>query len=124
MPSENSTTDPSKEIGKKVSSAKAAKVSPEEKSSGGSNTLAAMCLDAIARHNKPDTVGEKRGKEWVRISSAEFVGRVRHLALGLAASGIRPKDRVALISENRPEWSIADLALLSIGAVTVPLYTT
>ncbi|HJZ80599.1 MAG TPA: long-chain fatty acid--CoA ligase [Pyrinomonadaceae bacterium] len=105
-------------------SSAAAVISPDEKSSDRPNTLPAMCLEAITRHQKPDTVSEKRGKEWVRISSDEFVRRVRHLALGLAAAGIRPKDRVALISENRPEWSIADLAILSLGAITVPLYTT
>src|SRR5258706_2692789 len=94
--------------------------------SGGTepSTLAAFCLEAIARHNKPDAVSEKRGDEWVRISGEEFVRRVRHIALGLSDLGIHPGDRVALISENRPEWSIADLALLSIGAVTVPIYTT
>ena len=88
------------------------------------STLAGLCLEAIARHNKPDAVSEKRGDEWVRISSAEFVRRVRHIALGLSDLGINAGDRVALISENRPEWSIADLAILSIGAVTVPIYTT
>lgn len=107
-----------------MSSAEAAQVSPDEKSSEGPNSLGVMCLEAILKHDKPDAVSEKRGKEWVRISSADFVRRVRHLALGLAASGIQPNDRVALISENRPEWSIADLALLSLGAITVPLYTT
>src|SRR5262249_61784760 len=61
---------------------------------------------------------------WVHTSGKEFVERVRHVALGLADLGIRAGDRVALISENRPEWSIADLAILSVGAVTVPLYTT
>jgi len=91
---------------------------------GSPNTLAALCLEAIARHNKPDAVSEKRGDEWVRISAEEFVRRVRHVALGLSDLGIRAGDRVALISENRPEWSIADLAILSIGAVTVPIYTT
>ena len=88
------------------------------------STLAALCLEAIARHNKPDAVSEKRGDEWVRISAEEFVRRVRHVALGLSDLGINAGDRVALISENRPEWSIADLAILSIGAVTVPIYTT
>jgi long-chain acyl-CoA synthetase len=83
-----------------------------------------MCLEAVARHNKPDTVSEKRGKEWVRVPANEFVRRVRHIALGLVDAGIQPKDRVALISENRPEWSLADLAILSLGAITVPLYTT
>ncbi|HWH76327.1 MAG TPA: AMP-binding protein, partial [Candidatus Binatus sp.] len=58
------------------------------------------------------------------MSAGEFIGRVRHVALGLADAGICAGDRIALISENRPEWSIVDLAILSAGAVTVPLYTT
>jgi len=86
--------------------------------------LAGVCLAAIARHDKPDAVSERRDGQWVSISAADFVRRVRHIALGLADLGIRAKDRVALISENRPEWSIADLAILSLGAVTVPIYTT
>ena len=88
------------------------------------DTLPAFCLEAILRHNKPDTVSEKRHEEWVHISAGEFVRRVRHIALGLADRGIRAGDRLGLISENRPEWSIVDLAILSVGAVTVPLYTT
>lgn len=107
-----------------MSSATAATISPDEKSLDGPTTLPAMCLKAVARHNKPDTVSEKRGKEWIRISATEFVRRVRHIALGLADAGIRPQDRLALISENRPEWSIVDLAILSFGAITVPIYTT
>jgi long-chain acyl-CoA synthetase len=86
--------------------------------------LPAVCLEAIARHNKPDTVSEKRDGKWIRISANQFISRVRHIALGLADAGISSQDRVALISENRPEWSIADLAILSAGAVTVPIYTT
>jgi long-chain acyl-CoA synthetase len=107
-----------------VSLATATSVSSDQENSTKLKTLAAVCLDAVARHNKIDTVSEKRGGKWVQISAAEFVSRVRNIALGLADAGIRPKDRVALISENRPEWSIADLAILSAGAVTVPLYTT
>jgi long-chain acyl-CoA synthetase len=107
-----------------VSLATATSVSPDQENSTKLKTLPAVCLDAVARHNKIDTVSEKRGGKWVQISAAEFVSRVRNIALGLADAGIRPKDRVALISENRPEWSIADLAILSAGAVTVPLYTT
>jgi long-chain acyl-CoA synthetase len=107
-----------------VSSAAAAKVSPGQEQSSIPSTLAGVCLQAIARHDKPDAVSEKRHDQWVRISASEFVRRVRHIALGLADLGIRSQDRVALISENRPEWSIADLAILSVGAVTVPIYTT
>jgi long-chain acyl-CoA synthetase len=107
-----------------VSSAAAAKVSPDQEESNVPSTLPGLCLQAIARHDKPDSVSEKRDGQWVRISAVEFVRRVRHIALGLADLGIQPGDRVALISENRPEWSLADLAILSIGAVTVPIYTT
>jgi long-chain acyl-CoA synthetase len=107
-----------------VSSAAAAKVSPGQEESSIPSTLAGLCLQAITRHDKPDAVSERREGEWVRISAEEFVRRVRHIALGLADLGIQPQDRIALISENRPEWSIADLAILSVGAVTVPIYTT
>jgi long-chain acyl-CoA synthetase len=107
-----------------VSSAAVAKVSLGNQQSTAPSTLPGLCLEAIGRHNKPDAVSEKRGRQWVHISGAEFVQRVQHIALGLTDLGIRAGDRVALISENRPEWSIADLALLSIGAVTVPIYTT
>src|SRR4030095_11025548 len=58
------------------------------------------------------------------ISAETFVERVRNVALGLAELGIKPGDRIALLSENRPEWSIADLAILSLGAINVPIYTT
>src|SRR5712691_7153886 len=88
------------------------------------STLPGFCLDALAKHNKPDAVSEKRDHEWVHVSAQDFIQRVRHIALGLEDLGIKAGDRVALISENRPDWSIADLAILSVGAVTVPLYTT
>src|SRR6185369_6929937 len=61
---------------------------------------------------------------WLNITAAQFVERVKNVALGLAALGIRPGDRIALLSENRPEWSISDMAILSLGAINVPIYTT
>jgi long-chain acyl-CoA synthetase len=96
----------------------------DQRSEVRTDTLPGFCLEAIVRHNKPNTVSEKRGGEWARVSSDEFVRRVRHIALGLADLGMQAGDRVGLISENRPEWSIVDLAILSAGAVVVPLYTT
>ena len=57
--------------------------------------------------------------EW---SSREFFDQIRDLSLGLAAHGVAPGDRVALVSGSRPEWVIADLAALTAGAVTVPIY--
>lgn len=87
-------------------------------------TLPALCLDALGRHAKADAINQKRGSEWLHIRGDEFVWRVRRVASGLAAIGIKRGDRVALISENRAEWTLADLAILSLGAINVPIYTT
>ncbi|MBD0371760.1 MAG: long-chain fatty acid--CoA ligase [Pyrinomonadaceae bacterium] len=88
------------------------------------HSLPALCLSGIKEHRKPDALNRKRDGRWEPIAAEEFVERVRRVALGLVELGIRPGDRVALISENRPEWSIVDLAILSLGAVNVPIYTT
>jgi long-chain acyl-CoA synthetase len=61
---------------------------------------------------------------WLPVTSREFGAKVARTARALLALGIRPGDRVALLSENRPEWPISDMASLLVGAVTVPLYTT
>jgi long-chain acyl-CoA synthetase len=61
---------------------------------------------------------------WKPITSAEAYGRVRALAARLAAWGVAKGDRVALLSENRWEWAVTDFAVLALGAVDVPLYTT
>jgi long-chain acyl-CoA synthetase len=87
-------------------------------------TLPGICLAALRRHAKPDALNEKRGGEWEHTPGTAVAARVRAVALGLASLGVRAGDRVALLSENRPEWSIADLAILSLGAVNVPIYTT
>jgi len=71
---------------------------------------------------KPDFLRFKSKGEWRDISSAEFVSTVRSLTLGLQALGINPGEKVALLSENRPEWVAFDQALLNLGAVVVPLY--
>ena len=62
--------------------------------------------------------------QWVPLSSREFGRRVARTAAALDVWGIRPGDRMAILSENRPEWPMADMASLLLGAVTVPLYTT
>jgi long-chain acyl-CoA synthetase len=76
------------------------------------------------RHNKQDALNHRSEGKWHNIPAAAFVERVKNVALGLASLGVRPGDRIALLSENRPEWSIADLAILSLGAINVPIYTT
>jgi len=66
----------------------------------------------------------RRDIHWVSISSEEFYQRVVGVAQALREWGLAKGDRVAILSENRPEWTIADFACLLIGAVTVPIYAT
>ena len=92
--------------------------------SSNPQTVPALCLDAIGRYRKADALNHKQDGRWLRITAEEFIERVRLVALGLAELGVKHGDRVALLSENRPDWSIVDLAILSLGAVNVPIYTT
>ena len=66
----------------------------------------------------------KTGGQWTAISWAEAARQVASLAAGLKAIGMKPGDRVMLVSENRPEWAISDLAIMAAGCVTVPTYIT
>jgi long-chain acyl-CoA synthetase len=65
-----------------------------------------------------------RDKAWQNLTWAEFAGQVAALAAFLRAQGVAPGDRVLLVSENRPEFPIADTAIMAIGAITVPTYVT
>jgi long-chain acyl-CoA synthetase len=75
------------------------------------------------RADKPFLWGKRDGT-YRAISWRETAQRVGALSRALRTLGVRHGDRVALISENRPEWFIADLAVMSAGAITVPAYTT
>jgi long-chain acyl-CoA synthetase len=66
----------------------------------------------------------REGKDWVSRSWKRTALEVSALAAALKRLGIEPGDRVMLVSENRPEWCIADLAIMAAGAITVPTYTT
>ena len=66
----------------------------------------------------------RQGSAWLPVSSQEFGRSTSRTARALQEWGIGKGDRVAILSENRPEWPIADMAALLLGAVTVPLYTT
>jgi long-chain acyl-CoA synthetase len=87
-------------------------------------TLGRLFLHACRAHRKPDRMMIKRDGAWRSISTAEFETTVRRLSLGFQAIGLKPGDRVALLSENRPEWVMADFATLTAGGVTVPIYTS
>src|ERR1700722_6328796 len=66
----------------------------------------------------------REGSAWLPVSSQEFGRSTIRTARALQEWGIGKGDRVAILSENRPEWPVADMATLLLGAVTVPLYTT
>lgn len=85
-------------------------------------TLNELLLESFRRFDKPDLLRHKQGGEWRKISTRTFVARVVSLAQALQKLGLRKGDRVGLLSENRPEWHIADLACLGLGLINVPLY--
>jgi long-chain acyl-CoA synthetase len=87
------------------------------------NTLNDIFNAAVEREHERVMLFEERG-EWKSISSRELYRRVTGVARELRAWGIQRGDRVAILSENRPEWTIADFAILMIGAVTVPIYAS
>ena len=66
----------------------------------------------------------KRNGKWYPVKLGEFKKRVKHTALGLHKLGIKAGDKVSLHAENSTEWLICDLAMQSIGVVSVPIYTT
>jgi long-chain acyl-CoA synthetase len=66
----------------------------------------------------------KQGGSWQSLSWAEAAARVASIATALKALGFRPGDRVALVSENQPDWCLTDLGIMAAGCVTVPTYTT
>ena len=90
----------------------------------GWNSLPQMMLELAARWQDRPMMRHWRHKAWCRVTWGEFAHRVASVAAGLREAGISAGERVLLVSESRPEFIIADTALMAIGAVTVPTYTT
>jgi long-chain acyl-CoA synthetase len=88
------------------------------------DNLVQMFLARAAEKGDAPFLWAKRGGEWRPTSWAEARHKVIALATSLARIGLEPGDRVMLVSENRPEWLISDLAIMAAGCVTVPAYTT
>src|SRR5205809_2995929 len=87
-------------------------------------TLNEVFFGAVSKFNRPDALQVKTGGAYRPISHREVADRVRHAARGLSSLGVRRGDRVAILSENRPEWAIADFACLTAGMTDVPIYPT
>lgn len=85
-------------------------------------------VSSVSEHaaDSPDHVIFRRLVDgaWTDVTCAEAAAQIRSVALGLIAEGIAPGDRVAILSATRYEWPIIDFAILSVGAVTVPIYET
>ena len=86
--------------------------------------LVTMFLTRARERNSRPFLWARADGEWQPISYSEAARQVAALAEGLHRLGLRPGDRVMLVSENRPEWLIADLGIMAAGCVTVPTYTT
>ncbi len=103
--------------------------SPNRFSSGGPRmeppgTVNALFFTAVEAAVSENAFMHKVGGAWESLSHAAVLKRVRCTALGLSKLGVVAGDRVGILSENRPEWAIADYACLCSGVIDVPVYPT
>ena len=87
-------------------------------------TINQMVQNTIGQHGSETALSHKVDKVYQDISYATLAERIKDFCLGLTELGLQKGDRVALLSENRPEWAITDLAILAGGGVTVPMFST
>jgi long-chain acyl-CoA synthetase len=87
-------------------------------------TLAGLIVNTVKTYPKSDLMLVKKGGVYTPISTQEFGDGVKHLALGLRALGFEAGQKLCLLSENRPAWTMTDFATLCAGGLTVPIYTT
>jgi len=87
-------------------------------------TISQLFLNTIRSYPKDNLMMFKKGGAYVDLSSREILDRVKNIALGLRSLGIGPGDKIVILSENRPEWTMTDFASQCLGAVVVPVYPT
>ena len=88
-------------------------------------TLISMFEGAVQQYgDKPALAHKPRGGTYQDISYREFGVSVDAFSKGLNALGVQKGDRIAILSENRPEWAISDFGILKVGAVNVPMFST
>ena len=86
--------------------------------------LVLMFFEQVERYGDRPFLWMKRGGTYAPLTWRDTAARVTALARGLKALGVAPGDRVVLVSENRPLWLVADMAIMAVGAITVPAYIT
>ena len=87
-------------------------------------TLTQLFFETLGRFQRPDAYQVRCEGRYHPISHAAVLERVRRIALGLEELGLRRGDRIAILSENRPEWAMSDWACLTLGIADVPVYPT
>lgn len=86
-------------------------------------TIPQTIFEAAARHPHKTALLYKQGDSYVGISFKELQKRIQYFCSALIGLGVEKGDRVAILSNNRPEWVISDLAIMNLGAITVPIHT-
>src|SRR5262245_37225333 len=87
-------------------------------------TLVELLKVSTAARPEAEVLRYKQDKKWTTMTGEQLFGRVRNVALGLYDTGIRKWDRVAMLAESGPLWTISDYAILTTGAINVPIYPT
>src|SRR3954471_10248692 len=87
-------------------------------------TIADLPFHVMGRYQSAPVVGSARGGEIHSVTGKEFFDGIRETSLGLTALGMDAGERVAIMSESRPEWLTVDLAVIAGGAIPVPIYPT
>ncbi len=88
------------------------------------DTLPEILLHSLKSYQKDTLMLYKQGSDYVPLSSRDFANRIKRLSLALQDMGVQPGDKIILLAENGPQWTMTDLSILCIGGVTVPVYTT
>ena len=77
--------------------------------------------------NYPDqdaALASKRGGQWKKISIQQYVETVNNISYGMLKMGVKPGDNIGIVSGNRPEWNMLDMAIMQVGAISIPIYPT
>jgi long-chain acyl-CoA synthetase len=85
-------------------------------------TILDIFYERVKKNGEKTAILLKKKGRWEKISWKEFGKRVRYLSIGLSSIGLNKGDRAAILSKNRPEWVFFDLAILSAGGISVPIY--
>jgi long-chain acyl-CoA synthetase len=91
---------------------------------GEPRTINELFAEAVSRRAGEVVMRYKRDRAWHNLTGAQLDERVRNVALGLYALGVRRGDRIAILAESCPEWCISDYGILACGGITVPIYPT